>query len=411
MPPRAGITPTLHNRHTALKLSVIIVSYNVRYYLEQCLHALFKATTGISTEVFVVDNHSSDGSVEYLSERFHDINFISSNHNLGFARANNTAIRQCHGEYVLLLNPDTIVGEHTLSDVISLMDSKPSAGCAGVRMIKTDGTDAMESRRGLPTPTTAFFKMCGLCTRYPHNRRVGRYYMGWLPWDKPARIEVVSGAFCMLRHSALDKVGLLDEDFFMYGEDIDLSYRMLKGGFDNWYVPSRILHYKGESTQKSSFRYVHVFYTAMLIFFKKHFHTYWLGLSLPIKLGILLKAIISLTLQQTKRLQEFLIPVKRYKKHKFVYVGHHTEAIRDLAERWWLDMDYINADEKDFSMPQVPIEAEQNTYTHIVFDTEDFSYSYALDAIRQSNHKAYLGLYHPGENVLVTASRIFSIQA
>ena len=204
MPPRAGITPTLHNRHTALKLSVIIVSYNVRYYLEQCLHALFKATTGISTEVFVVDNHSSDGSVEYLSERFHDINFISSNHNLGFARANNTAIRQCHGEYVLLLNPDTIVGEHTLSDVISLMDSNPNAGCAGVRMIKTDGTDAMESRRGLPTPTTAFFKMCGLCTRYPHNRRVGRYYMGWLPWYKPARIEVVSGAFCMLRHSALD---------------------------------------------------------------------------------------------------------------------------------------------------------------------------------------------------------------
>ena len=253
-----------------LKLSVIIVSYNVKFYLEQCLQSVMRALQGMEAEVIVIDNHSRDGSIEYLSERFPSVVFMSNSHNLGFAKANNKAIRQSQGEYVLLLNPDTIVGEEVLQACVDFMDTHPQAGGVGVRMQKIEGSDALESRRGVPTPITSFYKMVGFTKHFPHHRRFAKYYMGHLSWDEPAQIEIVSGAFCFLRRTALQEIGLLDEDFFMYGEDIDLSYRLLKAGWQNWYLPLRILHYKGESTQKSSFRYVHVFYEAMLIFVRKH---------------------------------------------------------------------------------------------------------------------------------------------
>ena len=281
-----------------MKLSVIIVNYNVRYFVEQCIVSVQRATEGMDCEIFVVDNDSSDGSIDYLKERFHDsITLIESNHNLGFAKANNIAIRQARGEYVLLLNPDTFVGEDSLRMVVDFMDAHPQSGAIGVMMHNADGTIARESRRGLPTPYVSFLKMLGLSRRY---------YMSHLPWNEPARIDVVSGAFMMLRHSALERVGLLDEDFFMYGEDIDLSYRVLKAGYENWYVPARIVHYKGESTQKTSYRYVHVFYQAMLIFFRKHYGHLSLLVTLPIKLAIYFRALIALFQMQYSRLQKSL---------------------------------------------------------------------------------------------------------
>ena len=221
-----------------MKLAVVIVSYRVQYYLEQCITSVERATEGISREIVVVDNHSGDGTVEYLKERFGDrITLIESNHNLGFSKANNIAIRQTDSEYVLLLNPDTFVTEDSLSQVLRFMDENHSCGGCGVKMHNADGSVARESRRGLPTPWVSLLKMMGFSDRY---------YMSHLPWDKPVQIEAISGAFCMLRREALNKVGLLDEDFFMYGEDIDLSYRLLKGGYENWYVPASIVHYKGE---------------------------------------------------------------------------------------------------------------------------------------------------------------------
>ena len=265
-----------------MKLSVVIVNYNVKNYVEQCLLSLHKALEGIEAEVLLVDNHSVDGSVEYLREHFDWVRIVASRHNLGFARANNLAVRMSHGEYVLLLNPDTIVAEPTLREALAWMDGHADTGSLGVRMLNACGESARESRRGVPTPMVAFWKMIGLCERMPAHHRFGHYYMGYLDWNTPAAIEVVSGAFCRLRREALDKVGLLDEDFFMYGEDIDLSYRVLKGGYRNYYLPSLILHYKGESTQKSSFRYVHVFYEAMLIFFRKHNSGMSLLLTVPI---------------------------------------------------------------------------------------------------------------------------------
>ena len=269
-----------------MKLSVVIVSYNVRSYLEQCLQSVQIALEGIEGEVFVVDNHSDDDSVETVRNHYPWVTLIENHENLGFAKANNQAIRQSQAEYVLLLNPDTVVAEDTLRGGLTFMDEHPKAGGAGVMMCYEDGSRAPESRRALPTPWVAALKMLGFTKRY---------YMSHLPWDQPCRIEVVSGAFCLLRHEALKTVGLLDEDFFMYGEDIDLSFRLLKGGWENWYLPYSIIHYKGRSTQKSDYRYVHVFYQAMLIFFQKHYSHLSLVYTVPVKMAIYFRALVALT--------------------------------------------------------------------------------------------------------------------
>lgn len=255
-----------------MKLSVVIVNYNVKAFLEQCLRSVQKALEGLEGEVFVVDNQSTDGSVEMVRREFPQVKIIDNRVNVGFSRANNQAIRLCKGEYVLLLNPDTVVGEDVFSKVAAFMDANPRAGGVGVKMIDGTGRFLPESKRGLPTPTVAFFKIMGLARLFPHNKHFGRYHLGHLPENGTAPIEILSGACMFLRRSVLDQVGLLDESFFMYGEDIDLSYRILLGGHENWYFPeARIIHYKGESTKKSSVNYVFVFYNAMVIFARKHF--------------------------------------------------------------------------------------------------------------------------------------------
>ena len=269
-----------------MKLSIVIVSYNVRGYLENCLQSVSRALEGIEGEVFVVDNHSDDDSVETIRTQYPWVRLIENQENMGFSRANNIAIREACGEYVLLLNPDTIIEEATLSEVLRFMDEHLKAGGAGVMMHNADGSLAPESRRALPTPWVSCLKMLGFTKRY---------YMSHLPWDQPGRIEVISGAFCFLRKKALDEVGLLDEDFFMYGEDIDLSYRLLKGGWENWYLPYPITHFKGKSTQKSDYRYVHIFYKAMLIFFRKHYSHLSIFYALPVKMAIYFRAAIALT--------------------------------------------------------------------------------------------------------------------
>ncbi|MDX9751868.1 MAG: glycosyltransferase [Flavobacteriales bacterium] len=255
-----------------MKLSVVIVNYNVRAYLEQCLRTVVKALEGMEGEVFVVDNQSSDGSVEMVRGKFPGVRLIANTDNVGFSRANNQAIRLAAGEYVLLLNPDTVVGEDTFARAVAFMDAHPRAGGLGVRMIDGTGRFLPESKRGLPTPAVAFFKIIGLAWLFPRSRVFGRYHLGHLPEHETAPIEILSGACMFLRKKTLDEVGLLDEHFFMYGEDIDLSYRITLGGYQNWYLPqARIIHYKGESTKKSSVNYVFVFYNAMAIFARKHF--------------------------------------------------------------------------------------------------------------------------------------------
>lgn len=255
-----------------MKLSVIIVNYNVRFFLQQCLQSVSDAAIGMDVEVFVVDNASTDGSVEMVKKLFPDVRLIANADNKGFSKANNQAIRQSNGQYILLLNPDTVVESDTFRKTCGFMDAHPDAGGLGVYMIDGRGNYLPESKRGLPTPAVAFYKISGLSALFPKSRTFGRYHLGFLEKEKTNAVEVLSGAFMLLRKSALEKTGLLDEDYFMYGEDIDLSYRITRAGYRNYYFPeTRIIHYKGESTKKSSVNYVFVFYKAMVIFARKHF--------------------------------------------------------------------------------------------------------------------------------------------
>ena len=253
-----------------MKLSVIIVNYNVKHFLEQCLQSVNKAIKNIDAEVFVVDNNSVDQSVELVKDKFPFVKLIINKENTGFSVANNQAIRVSKGEYVLLLNPDTIVEEDTLEKCISFMDSKPNAGAIGVKMVDGKGKFLPESKRSLPTPAVAFYKIFGLSSLFPKSKRFGAYHLSYLPEDEVNEADIIAGAYMFMRKEALDKVGLLDETFFMYGEDIDLSYRIIQGGYKNYYFPeTRIIHYKGESTKKGSLNYVFLFYKAMIIFAKK----------------------------------------------------------------------------------------------------------------------------------------------
>lgn len=401
----------------ALKLSVIIVNYNVKYYLDQCIRSVLRAFEEMNTpaEIIVVDNHSADGSVDYLEQRYPQklfpmVRFVRSAHNLGFARANNIAIRQSRGEYVLLLNPDTIVGEDALKASVDFMDVHEDAGAVGVRMLGAQGRRAMESRRGLPTPMVSFFKMLGFCNRWPHHRLFGKYYMGYLPWDEPSQIEVVSGAYCMLRRKALDEVGLLNEDFFMYGEDIDLSYRVLKGGYHNYYLPVDILHYKGESTQKSSFRYVHVFYEAMLIFFRKHYSGMTFLLSLPIKTAIYAKALMALVGMLSDRMRKslgFFAPSAEGAQH-YVFVGslEMQDACRDIARRLGLDAEFHDSEVLEDKSEATWSEKNDNV---LVLDADSMSYADMLkrmSRLSDMNVNVTLGTYSKEIGKIITDREI-----
>ncbi|MBL7888562.1 MAG: glycosyltransferase [Bacteroidia bacterium] len=328
-----------------MKLSVIIVNYNVQHFLEQCLHSVRKAAKNVSTEIFVVDNNSVDGSVEMVKAKFPEVVLIENKKNTGFSYANNQAIRVSKGEYVLLLNPDTVVEEDTFEKVVAFMDAHPDAGGLGVKMLDGKGNFLPESKRGLPTPSVAFYKIFGLSKLFPKSKTFGKYHLGFLDKDKTHEVEILSGAFMLMRKAALDKVGLLDQTFFMYGEDIDLSYRIILGGYKNYYFPeTRIIHYKGESTKKSSVNYVFVFYRAMVIFAEKHFSqnnaklfSFLINLAIYLRAGAAIAArfirSIALPAFDFGVIMIGLVFIKEYyEKHiKFIEGGSYSQALIAIA--------------------------------------------------------------------------------
>ena len=275
-----------------MKLSIIIVNYNVKYFLEQCLDSVLLATKNIKAETIVVDNCSSDGSLEYLKSRFPTVLFIENQENIGFSRANNQAISQAQGEYILLLNPDTVIGENSLENVCRFMDENPRAGAVGVKMLDGYGQFLPESKRGFPSPWNSFCKMSGLSKLFPRSKRLGGYHLKYLDNNGVHPVDILAGAFMMVRKKAIEKSGLLDEHFFMYGEDIDWSYRITRSGYNNYYYPEPIIHYKGESTKKDV-KYVKRFYEAMLIFFNKHYPHSNRSFKLLIRLAIVFCGAIS----------------------------------------------------------------------------------------------------------------------
>ena len=296
LPPRP--TPTAPPHAPAVDVSVVIVNYNVREFLEQALESVARASAGLVVETFVVDNDSADGSVAMVRERFPDVEVIANEENVGFARANNQAIREARGRLLLILNPDTLLQEDTLHALVGFMDRHPEAGAVGCRILNPDGTFAPESRRAFPTPAVAFYRLAGLSRLFPKSPVFGRYNLTYLPIDQVCEVDALSGSCMMVRREALyrrwegtahqaadtaapphpsdgsvcaEGAGLFDEDFFMYGEDLDWCYRIQQAGWRIYYTPeTQIIHYKGECTKKGELRYVRLFYGAMLRFVEKH---------------------------------------------------------------------------------------------------------------------------------------------
>lgn len=277
-------------------LSIIIVNYNVKHFLQQCLQSVYKSIGDLGVEIIVVDNNSVDKSIEMLREHFPKLKLIINDKNVGFAKANNQAIKQAKGNYILLLNPDTVIQEDTLIKTISFLEQNKKAGALGVKMLDGNGLFLPESKRSLPSPASAFYKIFGLSKLFPNSKTFGQYHLNYLNNNEVHEVDVLSGAFFMTRKKILDEIGLLDERFFMYGEDIDLSYRIQKMGYKNYYVPiTSIIHYKGESTKKTSVNYIITFYKAMILFVKKHYKQQNANpLIFLIQLAILLRASISL---------------------------------------------------------------------------------------------------------------------
>lgn len=291
-----------------MELSIIIVNYNVQYFLENCLNSVFRAVEQIEAEVIVVDNNSVDDSLSMIRNKFPQVKVIANSDNKGFSKANNQAIQIAKGEKILLLNPDTVVKEDTFEVCLNFFNKHPKAGGLGVKMLDGKGQFLPESKRGLPTPEVAFYKIFGLSQLFPKSKRFSQYHLGHLSENQNHSIEILSGAFMMIRKNVLDQIGLLDENFFMYGEDIDLSYRITQAGYKNYYLAdTSIIHYKGESTKKSSINYVFVFYRAMAIFAKKHFSQQNAALfSTLIHIAIYLRAAMAVV---TRIARHFLLPL------------------------------------------------------------------------------------------------------
>jgi len=261
-----------------MDLSVIIVNYNVRDFLENALTSVEQALVGIAGEVTVVDNASDDGSVEMVRKKFPSVKILINDRNLGFAAANNIALRQSTGRYILLLNPDTIVQEDTFQTILRFLDTNPHAGMAGCRILNPDGTLQPACRRSFPTPWVAFTKISGLSALYPESRIFGKYNLGYLDPDKTCEVDAISGSFMAVRREVYEQVGGLDEEYFMYGEDLDWCYRFKQAGWKVYYVSeTRIIHYKGESVRRSDIDEVKHFHQAMRVFVAKNNRGGFLG--------------------------------------------------------------------------------------------------------------------------------------
>lgn len=291
-----------------MTLSVIIVNYNVKYFLEQCLHSVQKAAAGLAAEIVVVDNHSTDGSLPYLRPRFPQVKFLAAETNGGFAKACNRGLAEASGDYVLFLNPDTLVAEDSFQKCIAFFEANPGCGALGVKMIDGGGTFLKESKRAFPSPLTSLFKLSGLAWLFPASTLFSRYHLGHLHKDENHEVDVLAGAYFMARAAVLQKVGSFDEAFFMYGEDVDLSYRIQKAGYANCYFAgTTIIHFKGESTKRGSLNYVRMFYRAMSIFVKKHYGGARAGVFLAsIRTAIWLRALLAVL---TKLIRWMGLPV------------------------------------------------------------------------------------------------------
>ncbi len=260
-----------------LELSIIIVNYNVKEFLQNLLHSIDKASVNITKEVIVVDNASDDGSVDLIKNKFPSVNLIENESNVGFGKANNQALKLAQGKFILLINPDAVVSEDTFDKMIKFFNETPEAGMAGCKILNADGSLQLACRRSFPGPWTSFTKVTGLSNLFPKSKLFARYNLTYLDENQTYEVDAISGSFMMMRSEVYKNVGGFDEQFFMYGEDLDLCYRIQQAGHKVYYVHStQIIHYKGESTKRSNLDETRVFYDAMQLFVKKHFSSFFL---------------------------------------------------------------------------------------------------------------------------------------
>lgn len=368
-----------------MKLSIIIVNYNVRYFLEQCLYSVLPAVASIESEILVVDNDSTDGSLEYLQPLFPHVTFISNKKNLGFGKANNLALERAAGEYVLFLNPDTLVPEDCFTKCLSFFDEHPKAGAIGIRMLDGSGRFLPESKRSFPATSTAFYKLTGLSALFPGSRVFNKYSLGYLDDKENHPVDVLAGAFMMIRKQLLDTTGGFDEQFFMYGEDIDLSYRLKQAGYENWYFANAcIIHFKGESSKKSTLKYVQMFYSAMIIFVQKHYKGKGASvLKFFMVTGIKAKAVLQFTKtflkRRTSSLQKkewkILIAGSKNEYDECYNIYHHAALEKHISGRF----DSRLNDTAD--LLQLKDHCNKNNINTIVFCRGSLQYSSIISAV------------------------------
>ncbi len=357
----------MSDKQSHIDLSIVIVNYNVRYFLEQCLQSVFDAINNINAEVIVVDNNSHDTSCEMILNKFSRVKLIANKKNTGFSKANNQGVAIANGAYVLILNPDTVVAEDTFEQLLNFAKSKTNLGAIGIKLIDGTGTFLPESKRGIPTPKVSFNKLTGIS-----SKQTGKYYATHLQHNESGVVEILVGAFMFMKKNIYNEVKGFDEDYFMYGEDIDLSYKIHKKGYQNYYFSdTQIIHYKGESTKKD-IKYLKHFYGAMKIFYQKHFklnRIYDFMMSFGIRFWYSMKYLKLKTVEtQQKQIK------------KFIYIGSNTTTFAKLKGK-------INPIVAINHTAISIVDILANKVDTIIFDNNFISNKKIIDALQKLNTK------------------------
>jgi len=360
-----------------IDLSVVIVNYNVRYFLEQCILSIQAASKNVSVEIIVVDNNSSDDSCKMLQEKFPKVILIKNKQNTGFSKANNQGVEISKGEYVLILNPDTVVAEDTFTQILNFAKTKQNLGVLGVKLVDGAGQFLPESKRGIPTPQVSFNKLFGVS-----SKRTGKYYAAHLHENETGVVDVLVGAFMLLKRAIYLEVNGFDEDYFMYGEDIDLSYKVLNKGYQNYYYAgTQVIHYKGESTKKDV-KYLRYFHNAMKIFYKKHFTLnpfYDFLMSIGIEFWFLLKYFKFYKFSESKK-----------ESQNVLFVGEDEQLLNYLNKKYLLKREAVKSD--CFKLSKT---IKNDSIDTVIFDNTEMSNKKIIEYITSLKEENVSFKIHP----------------
>ncbi|WP_418263484.1 glycosyltransferase family 2 protein [Flavobacterium faecale] len=359
-----------------MQLSVIILNYNVRYFLELCVLSVQSAIENIDAEIIVVDNNSSDDSCKMMKERFPAVKLIENKENSGFPKGNNIGVAQAKGKYICILNPDTVVAEDTFVKVLAFAERQKKLGIVGVKLIDGAGKFLPESKRGIPTPWVAFTKIAALYKLFPKVKSFGKYYASHLNENQTGQVEILVGAFMVMQRDLYLEIGGFDEDCFMYSDDIDLSYMVLQKGKSNFYFhETTVIHYKGESTIKDE-TYMKRFQEAMNFFYKKHFKVSSL-FSIFMKLGILFFSFVKMFQGKSQLKPE---------KEQYVLVSKNKELSIKLSEILKPEVDFV-----DLTIEKLTINLllQYKGTVEIIFDNEFISFKECIKFMESAKNNKY----------------------